>query len=104
MRLCIKPRKAGETKLLSVNIPLPLSREGNGQLILLPALYRFLTVLLTPLIQSLVIATAGFYYLTGVRVLVGFQRTLGAGASCSLSLGTSNRRINRRQNLQNVLR
>src|SRR5690554_6263374 len=46
----------------------------------LPALNRFLTVLVTPLVQSLVVAATGFNHFTGVRVLVGFQGALGTGA------------------------
>src|SRR5690554_7042680 len=55
----------------------------------LPALNRFLTVLVTPLVQSLVVAATGFNHFTGVRVLVGFQGALGTGACSHFNLARS---------------
>src|SRR5690554_5123871 len=70
----------------------------------LPALNRFLTVLVTPLVQSLVVAATGFNHFTGVRVLVGFQGALGTGACRRFNFAASDGGINRSQNLQHVFR
>src|SRR5690554_3141708 len=70
----------------------------------LPALNRYLTALVTPLVQSLAVAATGFNHFTGVRVLVGSQWALGTGACCHFNLAASNRRINRSQNLKHVFR
>ena len=77
----MRRRKVVGIGLWWVKSPSPRKEKGQLTSVLLPALYGFLTMLLTPLVQRLVIATTGLDHFTGVRVLVSLHRALRAAAS-----------------------